>query len=324
MHTIHSRIHSHDDADRFWRKQYSWLAEQGYTLRPKYMTSWAKTGMAMTSAGVAVPDLKQGVAIDAIRTIDGKLVALKRVCVDASVGEFSLACYFNALKYSARNHCVPVFDVLPIPDEEREVLIVMPLLRTFDEPRFETFGETIAFFTQLFEASGIAHRHIMMDATPLYPHAFDPLNPTMRRDWQGKAKPRSRTKQPVRYYFVDFAHARSGHTWDSSVTQARYAADVYDLGDMLRTNFFNKYDGFEFMYPLLADMLEPDPAKRPSAERLYAHFLMARAQLSSAKSRSRLIERGGEPALTAAYRNCRHWLLTVGRLLLGVPAVPDA
>lgn len=30
------------------------------------------------------------------------------------------------------------------------VLLVTPLLRKFDNPRFETFGEAVAFFTQIF------------------------------------------------------------------------------------------------------------------------------------------------------------------------------
>jgi hypothetical protein len=78
------------------------------------------------------------------------------------------------------------------------------------------------------------------------------------------------------------------------------------------------------MYPLLADMLEPELNRRPSAERLYAHFLMVRAQLSSAKLRARLVERGGEPAWTAARRNVCHWFVTMRRILAGIPPVPDA
>jgi hypothetical protein len=79
----------------------------------------------------------------------------------------------------------------------------------------------------------------MMDATPLYQHAYDPVNPTMRRDWQGRAKTCARSLHSVRYYFVDFAHAISGHPWNSSAMQARYGADVFELGDILRTNFFD-------------------------------------------------------------------------------------
>jgi hypothetical protein len=36
-------------------------------------------------------------------------------------------------------------------------LIVMPLLRPFDEPRFQTYAEFVAFFTQICEVSSTCH-----------------------------------------------------------------------------------------------------------------------------------------------------------------------
>jgi hypothetical protein len=50
-----------------------------------------------------------------------------------------------------RNHCVPIFDVLKVPDMEDRVILVMPLLRLFDSPPFETYGETVDLFSQVFE-----------------------------------------------------------------------------------------------------------------------------------------------------------------------------
>lgn len=55
-----------------------------------------------------------------------------------------------------RNHCVPIFDVLDVPATETdraERLLVMPLLRRFDDPSFETFGEAMAFFVQMIEVN---------------------------------------------------------------------------------------------------------------------------------------------------------------------------
>jgi hypothetical protein len=48
------------------------------------------------------------------------------------------------------NHCVPILDVLAVPDEERDI-IVMPLLRRYSNPPFETFGEVVDCLRQLFE-----------------------------------------------------------------------------------------------------------------------------------------------------------------------------
>jgi hypothetical protein len=49
------------------------------------------------------------------------------------------------------NHCVPVYDVLPVPDEEDRVIIVMPLLQEYLRPPFRTIGEAVECFRQLFE-----------------------------------------------------------------------------------------------------------------------------------------------------------------------------
>ena len=49
------------------------------------------------------------------------------------------------------NHCVPVYDILPIPDEEDRIIIVMPLLKDYLRPAFETIGEAVECFQQLFE-----------------------------------------------------------------------------------------------------------------------------------------------------------------------------
>lgn len=59
------------------------------------------------------------------------------------------------LKSDPRNHTVPILDVIPVPDSEEEgegeVIVVTPMLRQFYDPRFESYGETVAFFTQVFE-----------------------------------------------------------------------------------------------------------------------------------------------------------------------------
>lgn len=80
----------------------------------------------------------------------------------------------------------------------------------------------------------------MMDATPLYEHPYDPSFPALRRDWTGPSKPRSRTSRPVRYYWVDYAHAKSTLAkTDTAEVQELRAADVYELGNTIRKVFFN-------------------------------------------------------------------------------------
>lgn len=49
-----------------------------------------------------------------------------------------------------RNNCNPLLDVLPLPDPQDGVVVVTLMLRPFDNRRFETFGEAVAFFSQIF------------------------------------------------------------------------------------------------------------------------------------------------------------------------------
>ena len=75
----------------------------------------------------------------------------------AKVG-LPLATYFSTepLASHPRNHCVPVYEVLQVPDptgDDDEIIIVMPLLRPFYNPRFKSVGEAVEFFRQIFEVT---------------------------------------------------------------------------------------------------------------------------------------------------------------------------
>ena len=88
--------------------------------------------------------------MDATRISDGKFVLMKRV--KSNSGEPTISQHFSSAQRrdEKRNHCVPVFDVLHIPDSE-DVLLVMPLLRLWDRPRMQTVGEMVEFFRQILE-----------------------------------------------------------------------------------------------------------------------------------------------------------------------------
>jgi len=49
------------------------------------------------------------------------------------------------------------WDIFELPDTLDEILIVMPFLRPFDQPRFQTYGEFVAFLTQICEVSSTCH-----------------------------------------------------------------------------------------------------------------------------------------------------------------------
>ncbi|KAL1713756.1 hypothetical protein EV715DRAFT_267062 [Schizophyllum commune] len=102
------------------------------------------------------------------------------------------------------------------PDDDKYQLMVLPLLRSYASPRFDTIGEAIECFRQIIQGlcflheNRIAHRdihrlNIMMDASPLYTIPYHPIEQTKRRDVKGLAAASyTRTQRPVKYYIIDF------------------------------------------------------------------------------------------------------------------------
>ena len=91
--------------------------------------------------------------MDATRISDGKTVMLKRVMDTTHPYELEinrLLCSEPHISHP-RNHCAPIYEFMDVPDEEHEHIIVMPLLHPFDQPSFETVGEAVEFFHQIFE-----------------------------------------------------------------------------------------------------------------------------------------------------------------------------
>lgn len=90
--------------------------------------------------------------MDAIRKSDNTLVFLKKDLPNRHSPEVSIGQYFstNPVASDPRNHCIPFYDVLDLPEGGGKVM-VMPFYRPWDNPRFETVGEAVAFFGQIFE-----------------------------------------------------------------------------------------------------------------------------------------------------------------------------
>jgi hypothetical protein len=88
--------------------------------------------------------------MDATRRHDGRHFTLKKIYPDEGPYELRITQLFSSreLARDPRNHCVPLLDIIEIP-QNRQKLTVMPLLRPFNDPHFQTFGEFVAFFTQI-------------------------------------------------------------------------------------------------------------------------------------------------------------------------------
>lgn len=94
-----------------------------------------------------------GLLMDATRIADGKHVLLKKVATAKHPDEAVLGRLLSSSPYASHkdNRCVPIYDVLNVPDDEGNVLIVMPFLYQWDDPPHGTIGEAVEFFRQMFE-----------------------------------------------------------------------------------------------------------------------------------------------------------------------------
>ena len=90
--------------------------------------------------------------MDGTRRRDGKQVMLKKIYPDEGLHELIITQLFSSRQFSRdpRNHCVPLLDILEMPLNGQK-LLVMPFLRPFNDPGFQTFGEFVAFVTQICE-----------------------------------------------------------------------------------------------------------------------------------------------------------------------------
>lgn len=85
----------------------------------------------------------------------GVFVIMKIIEKSVHPQELEIARYLTDLKDS-RNHCVPVLDSFDAFDDPRRTIVVMPLLRRFDDPPFETVWEVVECVRQLFEVRAVA------------------------------------------------------------------------------------------------------------------------------------------------------------------------
>ena len=76
------------------------------------------------------------------------------------------------------------------------------------------------------------------------------------------------------------------------------------------------------MQPLIADMVQEDPTKRPNTDEVVARFAEIRKKLSPCKLRFRM-SRNIEVWPVTAWRSVAHWYRTVGYVLACKAPIPD-
>ncbi|OCH93150.1 hypothetical protein OBBRIDRAFT_749934 [Obba rivulosa] len=346
-----------DPDEIWWRDHQPWLQERGYSLRPRYMPDWIPSWKGTKKLWVGCEDAFGPVRfnlLDATRTSDGAMVLLKQIRPSQHPNEIDIGTYFSSepLKSDVRNHCVPLYEVLDVPDDQDLKLLVMPLLRDFDDPHMETVGEAVEFFRQVFEGlqfmheNHVAHRdcmgpNIMMDPKPLYPDMYHPLSSHLKRDYSGPAKHYTRTKRPTRYLYIDFGISRKYSAeenspledpiWGGDKTVPEFhrsndpcdpfPTDIYYLGNMIREYFLKPIRGVEFIEPLVMEMVHDDPSERPTIQQVVARFDELVKSSNSRKLRSRLVYIKEDPALRL-FRNIRHFFRSTYYVLARYSALP--
>ncbi len=91
--------------------------------------------------------------MDATRASDGRLLTLKGISKSKHPHEVPIGRFLTSATLAAdlKNHCVPIYDVLQSPLDDDIEIIIMPRLRFFDSPAFDTVGELLECFRQIFE-----------------------------------------------------------------------------------------------------------------------------------------------------------------------------
>ncbi|GJJ14633.1 hypothetical protein Clacol_008899 [Clathrus columnatus] len=223
------------------------------------------------------------------------------------------------------NHCGVLIDIRDIleknPDGSTDIIMIMPLLRPFNDPPFLTVGEGLDFIRQALDAVqflhsfNIAHRDcsagsFMYDPTDIFPEGYHPVLKNMSRDLKKRAKYRSRTEYPPRYYIVNFSHARIYEpgqritdkpviATDTSIPEFQgsnfrrrhdpFATDVYILGNMIKHEFIEEKHGFEFLTGLVETMVRSEPKLRPSMDDCVREFAKLCRYIPKSAAKKRFI-----------------------------------
>ncbi|KAG6836482.1 hypothetical protein H0H93_007651 [Arthromyces matolae] len=148
----------------FWREHYAYLKEHGYTLRDRYHPDWVPSWIKDPSKRVDHCEdsrrLLHAQVIDAVGA-DGRVVIIKDVELNTEyvVEDIPVGKHFSSpdLAKNPRNHCVPILDVLDPPAGSEQAFLVMPWLLDYNYPSFETIGEAVDFFRQIFEGLEFMH-----------------------------------------------------------------------------------------------------------------------------------------------------------------------
>ncbi|KAH9166399.1 hypothetical protein EDB89DRAFT_2232929 [Lactarius sanguifluus] len=314
--------------ERWWGDRYNEIAERGYKLRPRYHPewepSWFKTGKDFYTVEDGQATILRA-AMDATRVRDGRPVMLKKVLPADGPHELRINQLFSLPTHSRErdNHCAPLLDVIELSTR---------------------FGSQQLMGIRFMHQRNVAHRdctanNIMFDSSKMYPKGFHPVKIDRNRNFKGTAKAYTRTQRPPRYYFIDLGLSRLYPSRDATDEPLRggdksapehrsgrrcnpFHTDIYYIGNLIRQEFMEKCNGFEFMNDLITSMTQDNPAERPPIEEVLQEFSRIRASLSKRKHRSAITSKNA-PNVLGIFRQARQSVRTLRYIVSRRPAIPD-
>ncbi|KAJ7156503.1 hypothetical protein C8R43DRAFT_1065410 [Mycena crocata] len=259
-------------SELYWFDCCPFLHSAGYKLRPKFYPGFVATKepSPMLFGDELTTTHMRTTIMDAVRIPDDRKVMLKRISKTTHPFEIEIATLFGspAATNDPRNHCIPILDVLQDPVDADKQIIVMPRFINFDRPIFDTVGEVVACFQQIFEGilymheNFVAHRdcgrlNVLLDPSDLFPYGTHPVNDWANSANDGFASHTTRTACWPRYYIIDFGLSRRydpalGPPLEDIIYAADktppehagnaqacnpFPTDIYLLGNLLRREF---------------------------------------------------------------------------------------
>ncbi|KAJ7159438.1 hypothetical protein C8R46DRAFT_906589 [Mycena filopes] len=292
--------------EQWWLEKQPFLLSKGYGLRPRYQPDWVPTWELPGNEEIwpprfedSLPSRGRGNVLDATRLADNRKVVLKLVKWPEEV---TLTRHFGQelpdTRPSAQNRCVPLLDIIHLPAADRGIaILVLPLLRQFDEPPFKQLGEHMlptgwsGILPLLLHGLNIVsrdlcRRNLMMDATNVVPKGWHFAAPFSQNGTTPRllSIPRH-SVAPVEYFIIDFGLSTSFPA-DLPVDDARdvgrygqdktvpelsdtvpynpFKVDIYQLGNVIM-NLIETYEGLEIFRELAELMTRRNPDDRPTA-----------------------------------------------------------
>ncbi|KNZ73253.1 hypothetical protein J132_08021 [Termitomyces sp. J132] len=260
--------------------------------------------------------------MDASRA-DGTLVMLKAIHPVRSPDEIPVGKLLSSERFaSPRNYCIPYLEVIDPPEDSEKAFVVLPLLVGIERAPFETIGEVVEFFRQIFEVGLVSqiflrthelsfavgdckYNNIMADSQHLFDSPPHPFRTFTKRDFTGRPSiVASRTIKPVKYYIIDFDLSKEyppgasrleeppwgrdkivpEHLLPDAPPCDPFPVDVYCLGNCIRQHFLDgcKYAKAKKGFDFMRELIDDMTNSDPKK----------RPQMSEANSRLKIIIEG--------------------------------